>query len=219
MENLEPLYTDSGIVKWCITKDKYFMHLHEVLRAVKFWEKQSSPVVARGWEPGTWGVSVLIAHQASLVAQRIKCLPAKQETRVWSLGGKIPWRRKWKPTPVFLPGESHGQRSLAGYSPQGRKESDTTERLHTHTHTHTHRMKRVLEIGCTVMWRELTILIHLIKNHPDGKFMLCTFPTVLKNLMRNKNGNWCASFGNVPVLESRLCHFLGIWPWTSHITY
>ena len=35
--------------------------------------------------------------------------------------GKIPWRRKWQPTPVFLPGESHGQRSLAGYSPWGRK--------------------------------------------------------------------------------------------------
>ena len=33
--------------------------------------------------------------------------------------GKIPWRRKWQPTPVFLPGETHGQRSLAGYSPQG----------------------------------------------------------------------------------------------------
>ena len=41
--------------------------------------------------------------------------------------GKIPWRRKWQPTPVFLPGESHGQRSLAGYSPYGCKESDTTE--------------------------------------------------------------------------------------------
>ena len=39
------------------------------------------------------------------------------------------WRRKWQPTPVFLPGESHGQRSLAGYSPWGRKKSDTTERL------------------------------------------------------------------------------------------
>ena len=57
----------------------------------------------------------------SLVAQRLKCLPAMWETRVWSLG--------W-PTPVFLPGESHGQRSLVGYSPQGRKESDTTEQLH-----------------------------------------------------------------------------------------
>ena len=39
------------------------------------------------------------------------------------------WRKKWQPTPVFLPGESHGQRSLVGYSPWSHKESDTTERL------------------------------------------------------------------------------------------
>ena len=47
---------------------------------------------------------------------------------------KIPWSRKRQPTPVFLPGESFEQRSLAGYSPWGRKESDTTERLNTHRH-------------------------------------------------------------------------------------
>ena len=46
--------------------------------------------------------------------------------------GRFPWRKKWQPTPVFLPGESHGQRSLMGYSPRGHKESDTTERLHFH---------------------------------------------------------------------------------------
>ena len=40
---------------------------------------------------------------------------------------KIPWRREWQPTPVFLPGEFHGQRSLAGYCPWGCKESDMTE--------------------------------------------------------------------------------------------
>ena len=45
---------------------------------------------------------------------------------------KIPWRRKWHPTPVFLPGKSHEWRSLAGYSPQGRKESVTSEWLHFH---------------------------------------------------------------------------------------
>ena len=44
--------------------------------------------------------------------------------------GKIPWRKKWQPTPVFLPGEFHGQRSLVGYSPWGCKESDTTEQTH-----------------------------------------------------------------------------------------
>ena len=43
--------------------------------------------------------------------------------------GKIPWRRKWQPTPVFLRGEVHGRRSLVNYSPEGHKESDTTERL------------------------------------------------------------------------------------------
>ena len=47
---------------------------------------------------------------------------------------KIPWRRAWPPTPVFLPGESHRQRSLAGCSPWSRKEWDTTERLNTHAH-------------------------------------------------------------------------------------
>ena len=49
--------------------------------------------------------------------------------------GKIPWRRKWHPTPVFLPGELHGQRSLACYSPWGCKESDTTEQL-SFTHSY-----------------------------------------------------------------------------------
>ena len=42
------------------------------------------------------------------------------------------WRRQWQPTPVLLPGKSHGQRSLVGCSPWGREESDTTERLHFH---------------------------------------------------------------------------------------
>ena len=41
--------------------------------------------------------------------------------------GKIPWRREWQPTPVFLPGESYGQRNGGGYNPWGPKESDTTE--------------------------------------------------------------------------------------------
>ena len=55
-----------------------------------------------------------------------KNLPAMQETQVLSLVGKNPSRRAWQPTPVFLPGESHGQRSLVGCSPLGHKESDIT---------------------------------------------------------------------------------------------
>ena len=45
---------------------------------------------------------------------------------------KIPWRRKWQPTPVFSPGESHGQRGLAGYRPWGRNESEKTKGLGMH---------------------------------------------------------------------------------------
>ena len=45
---------------------------------------------------------------------------------------KIPWRRTWQPTPVFLPGESHGQRSLAGYSPQEAKSGTQLKQLCTH---------------------------------------------------------------------------------------
>ena len=68
-----------------------------------------------------------------LTSPEVKNSPAMQktqETRVQSWVGKIPWRRKWQPTPVFSPGKCHGQRSLVGYSPWGCKESDT----HTHTH-------------------------------------------------------------------------------------
>ena len=59
--------------------------------------------------------------RASLVAQSVKNLPAMEETRFDSWVGKIPWRRKWQPTPVFLPGKSQGQWSLAEYSPWGHK--------------------------------------------------------------------------------------------------
>ena len=48
---------------------------------------------------------------------------------------KIPWSRKWQPIPVFLPGKFHGQRSLAGNSPQGHKQLDTTEPARTYTCT------------------------------------------------------------------------------------
>ena len=63
------------------------------------------------------------------MAQMLKDLPSVWETWVQSLVRRIPWRSEWLPTLVFLPGESHGQRSLVGYSPWGCKESDTTERL------------------------------------------------------------------------------------------
>ena len=56
--------------------------------------------------------------RASLVAQMESAYNV-EDLGLISQVGKIPWRREWQPTPVFLPGESHGQRSLAGYSPWG----------------------------------------------------------------------------------------------------
>ena len=64
----------------------------------------------------------------SQVSQQVKNLTeACRRPRIDPWAGKIPWRREWLPSAVFLPGESHGQRSLVGYSLWGHKESDTTE--------------------------------------------------------------------------------------------
>ena len=63
----------------------------------------------------------------------VKNLPAMQETWFSLWVSKIPWRRKWQPSPVFLPGESHGERSLEGYSPWGFRVRHNG--VHTHIYT------------------------------------------------------------------------------------
>ena len=83
----------------------------------------------------------------------VKRLPVIQETWVRSLGQKIPWRRKWQPTPAFLPGKSRGQSSLIGYSKWGRKELDATRRLHFFTI-----WPAILLIGIYIMNNESTYL-------------------------------------------------------------
>ena len=76
-------------------------------------------------------LTALTVCWASQVAPMVKKLPANAGDRRDGLDPwvkKIPWRRAWQPTPVFLPGDSHGQRSLEeGYSPSGHKESDMGE--------------------------------------------------------------------------------------------
>ena len=86
---------------------------------------------ANSWSPGGLRTEITakifdletISDRGSLVAQRVKNLPAMQETWV----GKILKRRKWLLTPVFLPEESYGRRNLAGYSPRGCKNSAMTK--------------------------------------------------------------------------------------------
>ena len=96
----------------------------------------ASSVSMRLFISGSW---VQAPFWASLVAQIVKNLPEMQATQVWSLQcgrcwfdprvRKIPWKKKWQSTPVFLPEEFHGQRSLEGYSPWAHKESDRTDWL------------------------------------------------------------------------------------------
>ena len=64
------------------------------------------------------------------MAQAVKRLPTMRETWVRSLGQEAPLEKEWQPTPVSLPGKSHGWRSPVGYSPWGCKELDMTEPLH-----------------------------------------------------------------------------------------
>ena len=104
----------------------------------------------------------IYSHQdrASLVAQDGRVLLQCRRPGVSPWVRKIPWRREWQPTPVFLPGGSHGQTSLVGYSPWGCKELDKTEQL-THTRKHTHTQQNIpskLEIWkCEVFlrWNQL----------------------------------------------------------------
>ena len=88
-----------------------------------------------------------MATRVSHVAQMVKHLPTTRKTQVGSLGWEDPWRRKWQPTPVLFLGKSHGRRSLAGYSPWGHKELDTTERLHFLS-TVSYNLRIILNLPC-----------------------------------------------------------------------
>ena len=90
---------------------------------------------------------------------------------------KISWRRKWQPTPVFLPGKSHGWRNLVGYSPWGRKESDTTSNF-THIINHIILLNSLgscdNEIVYVFVLSKVTILEQTFKNFiPFSIYMNC----------------------------------------------
>ena len=85
-----------------------------------------------GRSPGEGIGYPLQFYWASLVAQKVKNLPMVQETWVLSLGWEDPLEKEWLPTPVFLPGEFHGWRSLAGYSPWGCKEPEIEMEITTY---------------------------------------------------------------------------------------
>ena len=101
--------------------DMSLSKLWEMVKDREAWHPQSSKELdmTERLNNGEYG--------ASLVAQMVKNTPQCSRPGFVFWVRKIPWRREWQPTPVFLPGRFHGQRSLAGYSPWDRKESNTTE--------------------------------------------------------------------------------------------
>ena len=113
-----------------------------------------------------------------------KVFAAMRVTRVRSLGWEDPGRREWQLTPVFFSGESHGRRSLAGYSPRGRKELDTTERLHFH-----YKQKLLVTNIVTIgrKWTGMTmcflVLLLLIPKYLGITFDACLISISIKNKM------------------------------------
>ena len=119
---------------------------------------------------------------------------------------KIPWRRAWQPTPVFLPGESHGQKSLAGYSPWGHKELDMTEATalkQSSVKTHL-----VGNVEYTIMWSADGDFYFFIYN----SFAIFFCPIVLtRTSSAIRSGDVCVHAKSLQSCPT-LCHFINCSP-------
>ena len=91
--------------------------------------KQSNYRLCLSWDFQLISLPIILGFPGGSEGKQSACNAGDLGSITWV--GTIPWRRKWQSTPLFLPGESRGQRSLAGYSPWGHKKSDTTEQLST----------------------------------------------------------------------------------------
>ena len=107
--------------KWNESEQR-FTALPQSVTVLPRWETVDSQLLYATWGLPWWLRQYRIC---------LKCGRPGFNPWVW----KIPWRRAWQPTPVFLPGESHGQRSLVGYGLWDHKESDMTKQ-HTHIRTY-----------------------------------------------------------------------------------
>ena len=111
-----------------------------------------------------------------LSSKRIPCQCRRFRFYPWVR--KIPWRRKRQPTPLFLPGKSHGQRSLVGYSPWSPKESDMTKPLSTHAFTRVARFQRALSVRQLSLGHSLPTFF-VCKHLISTLFYACSFLMVI----------------------------------------
>ena len=120
----------------------------------------------------------------------------------------IPWRRKWQPTPVSLPGKFYGQRSLVGYGPWGCKESDMTERTHTHQSPKSSPLDKLILYRCEC-WRTDSSELQRGHNRPTQSKTVITelpFYRALQDARHNAKGFLCTvSFNSciIPIVQVR----------------
>ena len=148
----QTIFPHLNIVLWTRTTNfLFFFHFpsEAAVEDIIFPSAHHSPGIRVKWSP---------------LGQTVKHLPTMQQTGFDPWVGKILWRRKWQPTPVLLPGKSHGWRSMVGYSPWGHKESDTTEQLH---------LVLVLE----ALWKEdiWYLLMERILIRANSKFIITAY--------------------------------------------
>ena len=137
------------------------------------------------------------------VAQTVKNQPAMQETGVWSLGREDPLEREWQSTPVFLPGESHGQRSLVGHSLWDHKESDMTGQLTLLLFGVTnfgYKNTNVHNCPCVCLFQDLYFFMQLLVTVQCSFNVLCRTP--LGIFADRSNGHQLTQFLSDNVLTS-----------------
>ena len=123
---------------------------------------------------------------ASPLAQQVKNLLVVQRHQVRSLSWEESWSRKWQPTLVFLPGESHGQRSLVGYSPWGHKEPNMTELLNSNNKYAYLRLLIFLPAILIPAWDSTSPVFHMVfsaykLNNQGDSTQLCRTPFPILN--------------------------------------
>ena len=136
-----------------------------------------------------------------------------------------PWRRKWQPTPVFLPGELRGQKSLVGYSPWGHKESDRTEWKDFSS------TRNILTRPNLWMTRQKKKLTHLFWRlmKKSGNTAFYSFPFWYKRSLNSNSGNvvlwgmsppsWFAGFPDKVVIPCSNNLNLHYWPVTCQVAW
>ena len=148
----------------------------------------------------------------------VKNLPVMQETWVRSLSQEDPLKKEWQPTPVFLPGEFHGQRSLAGYIPLGCKELDTTEWLSlTHSLTHSLLLHGLEALELLTQASAHLLWIFCLTLEPTK--ILCLDYFFFQETWANRYSDFSASRSFKQQIIYKLVETQWVWFYSTHLIF